>query len=58
MMEEKALSLVCKRCGRKLKTADSQQLGYGKICYEKMKAKGKSLLERTLEAECLAKSGT
>lgn len=27
----------CKRCSRKLKTEESQRLGYGKICYEKYK---------------------
>lgn len=25
----------CIRCGRKLKTPESQELGFGKICWEK-----------------------
>ena len=29
----------CKRCHRKLKDLEAVQLGYGKICYEKVKAK-------------------
>ncbi len=27
--------LVCIRCGRKLKTPESRELGFGKVCYEK-----------------------
>lgn len=27
----------CKRCGGRLKAEKSQRLGYGKICYGKMK---------------------
>lgn len=25
----------CKRCGRKLRSEESQKLGYGKVCWEK-----------------------
>ena len=25
----------CIRCGRKLKSAESKELGFGKVCYEK-----------------------
>lgn len=25
----------CRRCGKKLRSLDSQKLGYGKICYKK-----------------------
>lgn len=27
--------LVCIRCGRKLKSAESRELGFGKTCYKK-----------------------
>jgi hypothetical protein len=27
--------LVCIRCGRKLKTPESRELGFGKVCYAK-----------------------
>lgn len=30
----------CLRCGRALKSPDAQQIGYGKICYKKVKDKG------------------
>lgn len=30
----------CLRCGRKLKNPEAKELGYGKICYEKIKNKG------------------
>lgn len=26
---------TCKRCGRKLKTAKSIELGFGRVCYKK-----------------------
>jgi hypothetical protein len=29
------LKTHCIRCGRKLKTPESQELGFGKICWEK-----------------------
>ena len=28
---------VCKRCGRKLKSQECRERGYGKICWEKQK---------------------
>ena len=31
----------CKRCGRKLKSDESKERGYGKICYEKAQNKEK-----------------
>lgn len=45
-MEEKIYT-HCIRCGRKLKTDISKELGYGKICYEKIhtKLKQKPLFE-------------
>lgn len=27
--------LVCIRCGRKLKSPESRELGFGKVCYKK-----------------------
>ena len=27
----------CRRCGRKLKDENSKKLGYGKVCYAKIK---------------------
>ena len=35
------LYLKCLRCGRKLKTIESQKTGYGKICEQKMKSDDK-----------------
>lgn len=32
---EKSLFTECKRCGRKLKTPESQELGMGKVCWKK-----------------------
>lgn len=32
---------VCIRCGRKLKTEQSQELGFGKVCWEKYNNEGK-----------------
>lgn len=29
--------ILCKRCNRKLKDEISKKLGYGKICYQKIK---------------------
>ena len=29
--------LFCLRCGRRLRKQEAKELGYGKICYEKMK---------------------
>lgn len=28
---------VCLRCGRKLKSEESRKLGYGAVCYKKMR---------------------
>lgn len=27
--------VCCLRCGRRLKTADSQRIGFGKVCWQK-----------------------
>ncbi len=35
MTFDSAYHKQCKRCGRKLKTKESQDLGMGKICYKK-----------------------
>lgn len=35
MSKEKKLYKYCLRCGRKLKTIESREIGYGKVCYEK-----------------------
>lgn len=29
---------ICKRCGRKLKSPESIEIGFGKICYQKFMA--------------------
>ena len=34
----------CLRCGRKLKTDEARKIGYGKICFEKMKKEKKQRL--------------
>ena len=31
----------CLRCGRKLKNPEAKKIGYGKVCYNKMKANHK-----------------
>ena len=33
-MEQKEICL-CRRCGRKLKTDEARERGYGKVCWEK-----------------------
>jgi len=33
-MEQKEICL-CRRCGRKLKTEEARERGYGKVCWEK-----------------------
>lgn len=33
----------CLRCGRKLKSEESRELGYGTICYKKMLTKNKNI---------------
>lgn len=41
----------CKRCGRRLRSAESQDRGYGKLCYQKAQLGIKPLfkLEKSLE---------
>lgn len=34
-MEEKKVSPVCKRCGRKLRSDEAKERGMGKVCWEK-----------------------
>ena len=34
----------CLRCGKKLKTCESQKLGFGKICYKKHLSKSQQQL--------------
>lgn len=43
-MEEKKLILVCRRCGRRLKTDEAKERGMGKICWEKSQNKDKPRL--------------
>lgn len=33
----------CLRCGRKLKNPDARKLGYGAVCFKKMRSNGKRL---------------
>ena len=35
--EKESRVILCKRCHRKLKDEISKKLGYGKICYQKIK---------------------
>lgn len=35
----------CLRCGRKLKNEEYRRIGYGKICYNKMKPRRSGLFE-------------
>ena len=37
--EPKKLYLRCLRCGKKLKKQEYKEIGYGPICYEKVKNK-------------------
>ena len=37
----------CLRCGRKLKNPQARELGYGSICYRKLKTDGISKLFET-----------
>lgn len=34
----------CLRCGRKLRSIEAKQLGYGAVCYSKIKNSGKGRL--------------
>ena len=34
-MEEKKISPVCKRCGRRLRSDEAKERGMGKVCWEK-----------------------
>lgn len=36
MPKEKVVFDICHRCGRKLKTPESVERGYGSICYKKV----------------------
>ena len=36
--------VYCKRCHRRLKDIEAKKLGYGKICYEKIKPKNNCFL--------------
>lgn len=40
----------CKRCGRRLKKPDARQLGYGAVCYRKVKSDGRKLFGNSGEA--------
>lgn len=44
-------SIVCKRCGRKLKSETSRKRGYGPACYSKIGADEKKDTERTRDIE-------
>lgn len=46
-MEEKKIYPVCKRCGRKLKTDEAREQGFGPVCLLKMQTeKRHPLFER------------
>lgn len=34
-MNKEEVKHICRRCGRRLKSLDSQKLGMGPVCYEK-----------------------
>ena len=36
-MSDRIIYTHCCRCGRKLRTAEAQELGFGPVCYKKMK---------------------
>ena len=40
-MEEKKVYPVCKRCGRKLKTDEARELGFGPVCLLKLQTNKK-----------------
>lgn len=54
-MEEKKIYPVCKRCGRKLKTDEAKELGFGPVCLLKVKTEIKHPL---FGGEKIAKSVT
>lgn len=43
-MEEKKISPVCKRCGRRLRTDEAKERGMGKVCWEKSQHTSKPIL--------------
>ena len=43
-MNEQKEYEYCLRCGRRLKSKEAQQLGYGKICYNKLKTTNRKSL--------------
>lgn len=43
-MEEKKISPVCKRCGRRLRSDEAKERGMGKVCWEKSQHTSKSRL--------------
>ena len=40
---------ICLRCGRKLKNPDARKLGYGAVCFKKMRSSGKRLFADILD---------
>ena len=36
--------VFCKRCNRRLRDIDAKKLGYGKVCYNKIKTKNSCYL--------------
>ena len=54
-MEQKKIYPVCKRCGRKLKTDEAKERGFGPVCLLKMQTEHKHPL---FGGENLAKSYT
>ena len=40
-MEEKKIYPVCKRCGRKLKTDEARERGFGPVCLLKLQTNDK-----------------
>jgi hypothetical protein len=43
-MEEKKIYPVCRRCGRKLKTDEAKELGFGPVCLLKAKTEKRNPL--------------
>ena len=39
-MNKEEVKHICRRCGRRLKSLDSQKLGMGPVCYAKWLAEG------------------
>jgi hypothetical protein len=52
---EKKIYPVCKRCGRKLRTDEARERGYGPVCLLKMQTEKRHPL---FGGECHAKSHT